>query len=190
MSRLLQLITAGLLLALVASCAPSKFKSYSGPPVTQIVVNKSARQMLFLSGNTVIKSYNVGLGNEPRGHKQFSGDGKTPEGLYYIDRRNPDSRYHLSIGISYPNPVDSAYAAALGQQAGGDIFIHGRGPEGGRRHHGRGDASRPGAGGDRGGEEQTHDEERADRLVRRDDGDRHEERGDEVPERLAGAVGG
>lgn len=130
MSRLLHLITAGLLLALVASCAPSKFKSYSGPPVTQIVVNKSARQMLFLSGNTVIKSYNVGLGNEPRGHKQFSGDGKTPEGLYYIDRRNPDSRYHLSIGISYPNPVDSAYAAALGQQAGGDIFIHGQGPEG------------------------------------------------------------
>ena len=130
MSRLLQLITAGLLLALVASCAPSKFKSYSGPPVTQIVVNKSARQMLFLSGNTVIKSYNVGLGNEPRGHKQFSGDGKTPEGLYYIDRRNPDSRYHLSLGVSYPNVQDAAFALSQGQNAGGDIFIHGQGPEG------------------------------------------------------------
>ena len=89
------IMTLGLL-AIIAGCAAdSKFKTYNGPPVTQIVVNKSARQMLFLSGNTVIKSYNVGLGNEPRGHKQFSGDGKTPEGLYYIDRRNPDSRYHL-----------------------------------------------------------------------------------------------
>ena len=125
-----RLIAVALVLALVASCAPSKFKSYSGPPVTQIVVNKSARQMLFLSGNTIIKAYNVGLGNEPIGHKQFSGDGKTPEGNYFIDRRNPDSRYHLSIGVSYPNPADSAYAASLGQHAGGDIFIHGQAAEG------------------------------------------------------------
>ena len=130
MSRLLQLITAGLLLALVASCAPSKFKSYSGPPVTQIVVNKSARQMLFLSGSNIIGAYNIGLGNEPIGHKQFSGDGKTPEGLYYIDRRNPNSRYHLSLGISYPNPQDVAFALAQGKHPGNDIFIHGQGPEG------------------------------------------------------------
>ena len=125
-----RVMAAALVLALVASCAPSKFKTYDGPPVTQVVVNKNARQMLFFSGNTIIKAYNVGLGNEPVGHKQFSGDGKTPEGSYFIDRRNPDSRYHLSIGISYPNPMDTAYAAALGQHAGGDIFIHGQGPEG------------------------------------------------------------
>lgn len=125
-----RVIAAALVLAVLASCAPSKFKSYNGPPVTQIVVNKGARQMLFLSGNTVIKSYNVGLGNEPRGHKQFSGDGKTPEGNYFIDRRNPNSRYHLSIGVSYPNPADTAYAASLGQHAGGDIFIHGQAAEG------------------------------------------------------------
>ena len=130
MKRTLKLTMAALLVALAASCAPSKFKTYNGPPVTQIVVNKSARQMLFLSGDTIIKAYNVGLGNEPVGHKQFEGDGRTPEGLYYIDRRNPDSRYHLSIGISYPNPTDAAYAASLGQRAGSDIFIHGQGPEG------------------------------------------------------------
>ena len=128
MFRTFRLIAGALLLAIVASCGPSKIKTYNGPPVTQIVVNKNARQMLFFSGPSIIAAYDVGLGTEPVGHKQFSGDGKTPEGLYYIDRRNPDSRYHLSIGISYPNPVDSAYAAALGQQAGGDIFIHGRGP--------------------------------------------------------------
>ena len=130
MKRTLKLTMAALLVALAASCAPSKFKTYNGPPVTQIVVNKSARQMLFLSGSNIIGAYNIGLGNEPIGHKEFSGDGKTPEGLYYIDRRNPDSRYHLSLGVSYPNAADTARAAALGQSAGSDIFIHGQGPEG------------------------------------------------------------
>lgn len=69
-------------------------------------------------------------GQRALGHKQFEGDGKTPEGLYYIDRRNPDSRYHLSIGISYPNPHDAVLASELGRSAGSDIFIHGQGPEG------------------------------------------------------------
>lgn len=130
MKRIFRLTAAALLVALAASCGPSKFKTYDGPPVTKIVVNKSARQMLFFSGNSIIKAYNVGLGNEPLGHKQFEGDGKTPEGLYYIDRRNPDSAYHLSVGISYPHPDDTAKAAELGQRAGSDIFIHGQGPEG------------------------------------------------------------
>ncbi|GLK63401.1 L,D-transpeptidase family protein [Paracoccus kondratievae] len=130
MARWLGRIVALVLLLGIAACAPSKFKTYSGPPVTQIVVNKGARQMQLLSGNTVLKSYRIGLGNEPIGHKQYEGDGKTPEGLYYIDRRNPDSRYYLSVGISYPNTEDAARAAALGRSAGSDIFIHGQGPEG------------------------------------------------------------
>ena len=130
MSRLLQLITAGLLLALVASCAPSKFKSYSGPPVTQIVVNKSDRMMYLLSGTTVLKSYRVALGNEPIGAKTFEGDGRTPEGVFFIDRFNPRSAYHLSVGINYPRPEDTARANAVGRRPGGDIFFHGRGPDG------------------------------------------------------------
>jgi murein L,D-transpeptidase YafK len=130
MKRIFRLTMAAVLVALAASCAPSKFKTYNGPPVTQIVVNKSARQMLFLSGSTIIGAYNVGLGTEPVGHKQFSGDGKTPEGLYYIDRRNPNSRYHLSLGVSYPNPQDTAFAFAQGKDPGNNIFIHGQGPEG------------------------------------------------------------
>ncbi|MEF9603443.1 L,D-transpeptidase family protein [Paracoccus sp. PXZ] len=124
-----RIVALAILLGL-AACGPSKFKTYSGPPVTQVVVNKGARQMLLLNGNTVLKAYRIGLGNEPLGHKQFEGDGRTPEGLYYIDRRNPDSRYHLSIGISYPNPHDAVRAAELGRSAGSDIFIHGQGPEG------------------------------------------------------------
>lgn len=124
-----RIVAVALLLGL-AACGPDKFKTYSGPPVTQVVVNKGARQMLMMNGNTVLKAYRIGLGTEPVGHKQFEGDGKTPEGLYYIDRRNPDSRYHLSVGVSYPNPNDTAFALSQGKTPGGDIFIHGQGPEG------------------------------------------------------------
>ena len=107
-----------------------EFKHYFGPPVTQVVVQKAQRRMHLLSGKTVLKSYDVGLGIQPVGHKQFEGDGKTPEGLYFVDRFNPRSRYHLSVGISYPNERDKAYAAQFGRDAGGDIMFHGRGPEG------------------------------------------------------------
>ncbi|WP_299358967.1 L,D-transpeptidase family protein [uncultured Paracoccus sp.] len=130
MRRSLILTGATLVVAMVASCGPSKFKTYDGPPVTQITVNKSARQMLLFSGDALLGAYPVGLGNEPVGHKTASGDGKTPEGTYYIDRRNPDSAYHLSLGVSYPDPNDVAASNLLGVDPGGDIFIHGQGPEG------------------------------------------------------------
>lgn len=125
-------IVAVSLLALLAACgAPeSKFKTYDGPAVTQVVVNKGERRMYLLNGQTVLKSYDVGLGNQPVGHKQFEGDGRTPEGIYFIDRFNPRSQYHLSVGVSYPNANDAAYAQSFGFLPGGDIFIHGRGPEG------------------------------------------------------------
>ncbi|MDO5527831.1 MAG: L,D-transpeptidase family protein [Paracoccus sp. (in: a-proteobacteria)] len=122
----------GLLVA--CSSAPtqtrSKFLSYNGPAVTQIVVNKGDRRMYLLNGQTVLRSYDVHLGNAPSGHKNFEGDGRTPEGIYFIDRFNPNSAYHLSAGISYPNVQDTAFALAHGRRPGGDIFIHGRGAEG------------------------------------------------------------
>lgn len=125
-----------LLLALaigLAACGGSKFRTYNGPPVTFIVVDKSDRKMWLLSGNDVLKTYNIELGGNPVGHKQFEGDRKTPEGTYYIDRRNPNSNFHLSLGISYPNEADRAFAAAQGRSPGGDIFIHGRGDKPGSR---------------------------------------------------------
>ena len=116
---------------LLSGCGqPSRFKTYDGPEVTQVLVQKSERRMMLLSGNRALKVYDIGLGTQPVGHKQFEGDGKTPEGLYFVDRRNPDSRYHLSVGVSYPNDQDRAFAWAHGRSPGGDIFIHGRGPEG------------------------------------------------------------
>lgn len=109
----------------LASCATSKFRSYDGPPVTLIEVHKADRKMYLLSGSTVLKDYDIKLGGNPVGHKHFEGDGKTPEGAYYITHRNARSAYHLSLGISYPNDADRAYAKAQGQEPGGDIFIHG-----------------------------------------------------------------
>jgi murein L,D-transpeptidase YafK len=81
--------------------------------------------MLILRGESVLRIYRVALGRDPAGHKQQEGDGRTPEGNYTIDRRNPNSRYHLSLRISYPNAADRARAAELGVEPGGDIMIHG-----------------------------------------------------------------
>jgi murein L,D-transpeptidase YafK len=90
----------------------SKFKRYYGPEVTQIQVHKSARKMYLFHHDEVLKSYDIALGFDPVGHKQFEGDGKTPEGQYFISHKNPDSQYHLSLGISYPNEADIAFAEA------------------------------------------------------------------------------
>lgn len=84
--------------------------------------------MLLLSGESVVRSYRIALGRDPLGHKQEEGDGRTPEGRYTIDRRNPKSKFHLSLHISYPNRADHARAAAAGVSPGGDIMIHGLKP--------------------------------------------------------------
>lgn len=110
--------------AFLTACS-DKFKTYNGPDVTKIQVFKGARTMQLLHQNVQLKSYKFELGFAPAGHKIQRGDGKTPIGLYKIDRRNPESAYHLSIGISYPDVEDRARAAALGVNPGGDIFIHG-----------------------------------------------------------------
>jgi len=113
-------------LGLSLSACSNKFPTYHGPEVTHVVVNKEARRMYLLSAQGVLKDYDVGLGFAPTGHKQVEGDGRTPEGTYIIDRRNPNSAFYLSIGVSYPNHVDRAEAKKLGKSPGGDIFIHGR----------------------------------------------------------------
>lgn len=123
MTRRLALLAGA---AALAGCAErSKFKTYRGPEVTRLIVNKGNREMFLLHHRRVLERYDVDLGFAPEGHKQFEGDGRTPEGEYHIDRRNPDSSFHLSIGISYPNEADIALASAQGKSPGGDIFIHG-----------------------------------------------------------------
>lgn len=95
--------------------------------VDQVLIDKSKRTLVLLSGTTTIRSYrNIKLGDAPIGHKRFEGDEKTPEGSYRIDGRNPGSRYFRSLRISYPNVADRAFAAGAGRSPGGEIFIHGQ----------------------------------------------------------------
>ncbi len=108
----------------IGACA-TKFKSYNGPEVTRVIVYKERHKMYLMHNDKVLERYNIELGFAPTGHKQIEGDGRTPEGEYVINRRNPNSTFYLSIGISYPNAADVAKAKALGKPPGGDIFIHG-----------------------------------------------------------------
>ncbi len=109
----------------LAGCGGSKFLRYDGPEVTRVQVYKDRRKMYLIHHRDVLEDYRVHLGFTARGPKQFYGDGKTPEGTYLIDRRNPNSAFHLSLGISYPNARDVAFAQAQGKDPGGNIFVHG-----------------------------------------------------------------
>jgi murein L,D-transpeptidase YafK len=112
-------------LCMTASACSSKFRSYDGPEVTRILVYKDSRRMYLMHGDAPLRAFDIDLGFAPEGDKAIEGDGKTPEGDYVIDRKNPDSAFHLSLGISYPAPHDVIAAKELGKGPGGDIFIHG-----------------------------------------------------------------
>jgi murein L,D-transpeptidase YafK len=116
----------GLAAAMLVPGCSSKVGLYRGPEVTSVLLNKGSRSLFLLHDEEVLESYRVALGFAPAGHKRIKGDGRTPEGAYRIDRRNPKSDFHLSLGISYPNAEDIAAARALGKEPGGDIFIHGQ----------------------------------------------------------------
>ena len=106
-------------------------------PITRLVVMKSKRQMWAYNQDILVKIYPISLGKSPIGHKQFEGDKKTPEGIYRINERNPNSAYHKNLGISYPNVEDKAYALSQGKSPGGLIKIHGlpnKFPDIGRQH--------------------------------------------------------
>ena len=91
----------------------------------KVLVMKAARKLYLMAGDRTLRTYTVSLGRTPVGHKQREGDGKTPEGVYTLDYRNPESQFHRSIHISYPRPQDRARAQKLGVSPGGEIMIHG-----------------------------------------------------------------
>ncbi len=93
--------------------------------VDKILIEKKERRLTLLSRGEALRSYRIALGGNPEGPKERQGDNKTPEGTYVIDSRNKDSRYHLSLHISYPNERDKKRAKELGIAPGGNIMIHG-----------------------------------------------------------------
>ena len=93
--------------------------------IDNIIVLKSHKQLLAYSESQLIKTYIISLGFCPVGKKAIEHDGKTPEGKYFINAKNPHSVCHKNLGISYPAKADIAKAKQLNMPPGGDIKIHG-----------------------------------------------------------------
>jgi murein L,D-transpeptidase YafK len=118
-----------------------------------IVVHKSARMLKLYDGKKLVKTYKVVLGFSPLGDKVSEGDGRTPEGDFYVFVKNDKSRFTLSLGVSYPSTDDAergvkanliskaeeqAIRTAIRDKSmppqktklGGEIYIHGGGTDG------------------------------------------------------------
>lgn len=116
----------------------------------QIIITKSKRKLEIFDGGCLIKNYEIVLGFSPTGKKETEGDGKTPEGEFYIVAKNPESKYHLSLSIGYPAADDATRGFGRGvitaeeyreitkaldagkmppqkTGLGGEIYIHGGG---------------------------------------------------------------
>ncbi|HHT97532.1 MAG TPA: L,D-transpeptidase family protein [Clostridiales bacterium] len=124
----------------------------AGDNEVYIEVFKSKRILKLYKGSELINEYKIGLGSSPEGHKVKEGDGKTPEGEYYVCVKNPNSRFYLSLGLSYPNIKDASKGLEDGlisneefeqierainnksipswyTSLGGEIMIHGHGSD-------------------------------------------------------------
>jgi murein L,D-transpeptidase YafK len=137
--RFALLAVALLMLAGLAACA-------TAPPqplkADRVVVKKAERKLFLMKGGKVLQEYRVALGGNPYGPKMEEGDGRTPEGAYVLDWRNPHSNYYKAIHVSYPNEQDLYLARAMGVSPGGMIMIHGmpsyiRSPAILKEYHGR-----------------------------------------------------
>jgi murein L,D-transpeptidase YafK len=118
------IVIAGLLLALAVKSRPA-IPELRTEMADFVLVDKSDRRLELWRGGEIIRSYRVALGGNPEGPKRQEGDQRTPEGDYVIDYRNPNSRYHLSLHVSYPSAADLLESGRRGVPPGGDIFIHG-----------------------------------------------------------------
>jgi murein L,D-transpeptidase YafK len=90
-----------------------------------VLVDKSERKLYLFKAGRVLREFDVQLGLVPTGPKQREGDFRTPEGKYFLDARNANSDFFLSIHVSYPDEADRARARAQGVDPGGQIMIHG-----------------------------------------------------------------
>ncbi|HEX7957693.1 MAG TPA: L,D-transpeptidase [Pyrinomonadaceae bacterium] len=141
--------------AAVASLTVEEEELNSRPlklPLTKprVVVEKGARRLKLYAGGELVRVRRVALGFEPAGDKVRQGDGRTPEGEFYVCMKNEKSKFYLSLGLSYPNREDAerglrdglitraqsdsimrslkaGRCPAWNTALGGEIFIHGGG---------------------------------------------------------------
>jgi murein L,D-transpeptidase YafK len=105
----------------------SRLAAQDAAKVDRIVVEKSTRTLTLRHGSKIVKTYKVALGGQPVGAKDRQGDHKTPEGVYSVDAKNPNSQFYKALHLSYPSQADRANARRLGMSPGGDVEIHGLG---------------------------------------------------------------
>jgi murein L,D-transpeptidase YafK len=155
-SNLKYLIAALVLFGTVILVSLAKNTNPEPPQVLKnprLVVKKRERVLELFDGERLVKTYRVALGFAPEGDKEKQGDGKTPEGNFYIFTRNPKSKFYLSLGVSYPSIEDAerglraklitrrehdAIIKAIKEKRtppqntalGGEIYIHGGGANG------------------------------------------------------------
>jgi len=105
-------------------------KNLTWPPQSLYIRSfKYDRQLeVWVKGNndvqyTLFKSYKVCMQSGTTGPKRVQGDNQVPEGFYYINEFNPNSKYHLALGLNYPNTSDRILSDSI--HPGGDIYIHG-----------------------------------------------------------------
>ena len=111
---------------MICLLAPGSIQAGDFPVADFVLIEKDARKLHLLQGGEIFRTFRIALGLQPVGDKQQEGDFRTPEGQYILDRRNPNSEFFLSIGISYPDARDRREAEALGVSPGGAIMIHGQ----------------------------------------------------------------
>ena len=116
--RILHILAMALVVAVPAG-------AFAGERIDRIVVEKARHTMTLLAQGQAVRRYAVSLGRGGLERKSREGDNRTPEGIYRIDSRNPNSAYHLALHVSYPDARDSAAAEKRGEKPGGDIMIHG-----------------------------------------------------------------
>jgi murein L,D-transpeptidase YafK len=90
-----------------------------------VIVHKSQRTLQLMHQGHVLKTFRIALGPDPAGPKRQEGDGRTPEGVYVLDWRNPNSSFYRAIHISYPRKGDETHAVRWGVRPGGLIMVHG-----------------------------------------------------------------
>ena len=100
---------------------PAKYvyiRSFKYDAQLEVWVKNEAKEQYKL-----FKTYKVCMQSGTMGPKRLQGDYQVPEGFYYINEFNPNSNYHLSLGLNYPNASDRILSDSL--RPGGDIYIHG-----------------------------------------------------------------
>jgi hypothetical protein len=117
--------TVGQVMATIARTRPElQTIDFSG---LTLLALKGERKLHAYRRGTLWRSFDILAASGKPGPKLEQGDYQVPEGVYTIDAINPNSSYHLSLRVSYPNALDRARSAAKGiEDLGGDIYIHGK----------------------------------------------------------------